>query len=281
MENIISFYYNLIVDKFKIINNGLIIDSANKLFIVKQIQDLEIFEELLPSINNNFYVPILSKEGKYYFEYNNKKYVLFEATTPSNIVGDNMIYIPIFTNKAIDYSKIWENNIDYFIKKITEMEKEDIEKINYLNYYIGMSENAIIINEKAKQMNGSSRISISHFRIKYPNYYLNYKDPTELLMDYISRDIAEYVKTKFFYDEMEINDLINLINKYNLSDKEVMFLFARLMYPNYYFDTFSEKNIEKQQIIHKKREKYELFLYNSIKQINSNNLYLNIDWLAH
>ncbi len=281
MENIISYYYNLIVDKSKLINNILIIESNNILFVVKPIYNIEIFEEIINNINDNYYHPLLTKEGKYYFDYNNLKYALFRAEFPTEVIGDNLLYQPVISSKIIDYTKIWENNIDYFIKKITEMEKEDLDKINYLNYYIGMSENAITINEKAKSLLGEARLSINHFRIKYPNYSLMYKDPTELLVDYISRDIAEYTKSKFFFDEMNSNDLINIINRYNLTDKEVMFLFARLMYPSYYFDAISEKNIDKQEKINKKREKYETFLYTSMKEIKTTNVNLNIDWLKH
>lgn len=281
MENVVSYYYNLIVDKCKLINNVLLIESDGKLYIVKSIHNLEDFNNVLNNINGYYYYPILSKEGKYYFEYNNSYYAMFEANEPSTIVGDNLIYQPVLSSANIDYTKIWENNIDYFIKYITTLENDDIDTINCLNYYIGMSENAITINEKAKKMLGSARTAIEHFRIVYPNYNLYYKDPTELLVDFISRDIAEYTKSKFFFDEMTTNELIELINKHNLEDKEVMFLFARLMYPSYYYDAVFENNIEKQQIINKKRKSYEEFLYITMRQIKTTNLYLNIDWLSH
>lgn len=281
MENVISYYYNLIVDKSKLINNVLIIESDNNLFIAKSIHNIESFEEIITSMNSYYYFPILNKEGKYYFEYNNLMYALFKADGPSELIGENLLFLPIISNIKIDYSTIWENNIDYFIKKITEMDKDAIEEVNYINYYIGMSENAITINENAKRIPSTARFTISHFRINYPNYTLYYKDPTELLIDYISRDIAEYTKSKFFFAEMTVDELIGLINKYNLNDKEVMFMFARLMYPSYYFDAISGKNIDKQKIINKKRESYEKFLYNAMKQIKTSNLYLNIEWLSH
>lgn len=281
MENVISYYYNLIVDKSKLINNVLIIESDNSLFIAKNIHNIESFEEIINNINNYYYYPLLNKEGKYYFEYNNLKYALFKADNPSLLIGENLLLLPVFSSINIDYSVIWENNIDYFIKKITQMDRDSIEDVNYLNYYIGMSENAITINENAKKLPSTARYTISHFRINYPNYSLYYKDPTELLIDYISRDIAEYTKSKFFFEEMTVDELIGLINKYSLNDKEVMLMFARLMYPSYYFDAISEKNIDKQEIINKKREKYEKFLYNAMKQIKTSNIYLNVDWLSH
>lgn len=278
MENIISYYYNLRVDNYKLINNVFIFESNHYLFIAKEIKDLDMFKQII-SINSDFYMPLIKKDGEFSFEYNNKKYTLFKADNPSLKVDNNFKLIPVMQNVEIDYSKIWINNIDYFIKKITEMEHSEIEKVNYLNYYIGMSENAVIINEKAKKMSGLARITVSHYRICYPNYALTYNDPTELTLDFISRDLAEYIKTKFFFDKIDINEVIELLNRYNINDKEIMFFLARLLYPTYYFDAITENNIEKQKIIIEKREKYEHFLSLILNNLKTNNIMINISWL--
>lgn len=278
MENIISYYYNLRVDNYKLINNVFIFESNHYLFIAKEIKDLDMFKQII-SINSDFYMPLINKDGEFSFEYNNKKYTLFKADNPSLKVDNNFKLIPVMQNVEIDYSKIWINNIDYFIKKITEMEHSEIEKVNYLNYYIGMSENAVIINEKAKKMSGLARITVSHYRICYPNYALTYNDPTELTLDFISRDLAEYIKTKFFFDKIDGNEVIELLNRYNINDKEIMFFLARLLYPTYYFDAITENNIEKQKIIIEKREKYENFLSLILNNLKTNNIMINISWL--
>ncbi len=278
MENIISYYYNLRVDNYKLINNVFIFESNHYLFIAKEIKDLDMFKQII-SINSDFYMPLINKDGEFSFEYNNKKYTLFKADNPSLKVDNNFKLIPVMQNVEIDYSKIWINNIDYFIKKITEMEHSEIEKVNYLNYYIGMSENAVIINEKGKKMSGLARITVSHYRICYPNYALTYNDPTELTLDFISRDLAEYIKTKFFFDKIDINEVIELLNRYNINDKEIMFFLARLLYPTYYFDAITENNIEKQKIIIEKREKYENFLSLILNNLKTNNIMINISWL--
>jgi len=278
MENIISYYYNLRVDNYKLINNVFIFESNHYLFIAKEIKDLDMFKQII-SINSDFYMPLINKDGEFSFEYNNKKYTLFKADNPSLKVDNNFKLIPVMQNVEIDYSKIWINNIDYFIKKITEMEHSEIEKVNYLNYYIGMSENAVIINEKGKKMSGLARITVSHYRICYPNYALTYNDPTELTLDFISRDLAEYIKTKFFFDKIDINEVIELLNRYNINDKEIMFFLARLLYPTYYFDAITENNIEKQKIIIDKREKYEHFLSLILNNLKTNNIMINISWL--
>lgn len=279
MDNLIAYYYNLSIDKFKNIDNGLLVESNNNLYIAKEIQNMDNFNQILPNLTSDYYPPLITKEGNYTFNYNGKSYLLFQAINPADKIENHLLNIPVLSNITINYSKIWENNIDYFIRRITESEDREVDEINYMNYYIGMSENAIAINERAKRINGATRICISHFRIKYPNYSLTYKDPSELMIDYVSRDIAEYTKSKFFYDEMDFKEVIALINRYQLSDKEIMFLIARLMYPNYYFDLLSDKNIEEREIIINKRKSYEKFLLNLLKQIKTTNLFIEIHWL--
>lgn len=279
MDNLIAYYYNLSVDKFKNIDNGLLVESNNNLYIAKEIQNMDNFNQILPNLTSDYYPPLITKEGNYTFNYNGKSYLLFQSINPADKIENHLLNIPVLSNITIDYSKIWENNIDYFIRRITESEDREVDEINYMNYYIGMSENAIAINERAKRINGATRLCISHFRIKYPNYSLTYKDPSELMIDYVSRDIAEYTKSKFFYDEMDFKEVIALINRYQLSDKEIMFLIARLMYPNYYFDLLSDKNIEEREIIINKRKSYEKFLLNLLKQIKTTNLFIEIHWL--
>ena len=71
MENIISYYYNLSVDNYKLINNVFIIESNHYLFIAKEIKDLEIFKQII-NINSDIYMPLINKEDELSLEYNNK-----------------------------------------------------------------------------------------------------------------------------------------------------------------------------------------------------------------
>lgn len=273
------YYYNLNVDKSTLMNNVFIIESSGELYVAKELKNEEEYNKIASSVSSNYYSPIINKEGSYFFIYNEKKYVLFKAVNPSVARYDNFYIIPTISNTEINYTDIWTHNIEYFINQLMNMENRSIEQIDSLNYYIGMSENAITLNEKAKKINGTARQCVSHYRIKYPNYNLTYNDPTELKVDYISRDIAEYTKSKFFYDDMTLDEFIKIINKYQLNDKELAFLFARLLYPNYYFDLINSNNIDKQQIIIDKRKKYEEFLSDIFKQIKTTNLSININWL--
>lgn len=280
MKNIITYYYNLIPDKYKEVEDVILIECNKELYIVKTIKDKDMFIKIVSELKNNvFYKPIINKNNNYFFEYNNLTYTIFKAIDSSIARYDDFYLVSIEDSININYSTIWEHNISYFIKHISSLESSCIDDITNINYYIGLAENAITMNELGNKLTINARKCLSHYRIKYPNYNLTYNDPTELLIDYISRDVAEYTKSKFFLDDMTVEEFMNIINKYNFNDRELLYLFARLLYPNYYFDLLSNKNIEFQQKIICKRKKYEHFLHEIFEQIKTTTLYINIQWL--
>ena len=108
---------------------------------------------------------------------------------------------------------------------------------------------------------------LSHRRVNYPNMEYDYYNPLNFIFDLEVRDVAEYLKSMFFYTDRTktMNELINYINKSNLNNYTANMLYARLLYPSYYFDIY-EKVIEDLDdesnlldIINKTGE-YELFL---------------------
>ena len=47
------------------------------------------------------------------------------------------------------------------------------------------------------------RIVLSHRRVFYPNYKLNYLNPLSFVFDLEVRDVAEYLKAMFFKKDMD------------------------------------------------------------------------------
>lgn len=281
MENIIRYYYNLNITNYQERKDAIIIEANEMLYIARYIKDSENFNRILGliyNIPNEFYKPVITKDSKYYFEYNGKSYTLFEVKAPSFLRSNEFVFLAS-GDQPRDYTEVWSNNIEYYIKQLITMETRDWEKIDYLNYYIGMAENAIALNERAKKMNGNARVVVSHYRIRYPNYDLTYNDPTELTIDYIPRDLAEYVKSKFFEQQITIEETLELIYKYELNDKELLYFFSRLLYPNYYFDLINAEKSECLEKYLRKRKEYELFLRETIA-ISQKNQTINIAWLS-
>lgn len=282
MKDIINYYYDIKIDKMEIKNKGIIIESRGRTILVKKVNDKDKLKHIIDNLTNKFYKIILTKNKEYYFEYNNEVYVMFEIYEAAKEKLSDFDIILVASDVEINYESIWQNNLEYYMSYISTTGIEHKELLNDFNYYIGMAENAITVFNASKKMIGTARTCIGHYRIHYPNYYLYYYDPTELTIDYISRDIAGYIKSKFYLEGISIKETMNLIQKYQLNEKEICILLARLIYPNFYFDFIKENNKDNKKNTYniiKKREEYEHFLKILLSQIKTTNLSININWL--
>lgn len=283
MKDIINYYYDLTIDKFDIKNQCIIMESKGRTLIVKKLIDPDKFAKVINYLSDLYYKIVLTKDNQYYFEYNSDTYIIFEIHDASMKKLSDFDVIIVNEEVSQDYGSIWENNLEYYMTYISSFGVEHKDLLNDFNYYIGMAENAIMVYNKAKKMSGSVRVTLNHYRIRYPNYYLYYYDPTEVTIDVISRDISGYIKSKFFSEGITLEETLSLINKYQLNEKEVCFMISRLIYPNFYFDFIKENRMDNKKNtmnILKKRNDYEHFLNELLKQIKTTNLSININWLS-
>ena len=128
------------------------------------------------------------------------------------------------------------------------------------------------------------RICLSHRRVKYPNVKLNFLNPLSFIFDLEIRDIAEYIKSAFFAGEDALSYLKEAlkIKKYSIYSLEL--LYARLLYPSYYFDVYENvmndlEQEEKLVPIIEKACDYEDFFYNAYIEINQYVPIERISWL--
>jgi len=279
MKEIIEYYYK--INDF-IINDRdgkFILLYKNELYIVEKIIDIEMLNSILKySSVFPMYKVIFTIMGKIYFEYENDKYVLYKALDVSKNINDNFIFFIVNNEQVTNNTSIWEHNIDYYKKEISKLNYHEINLIDNINYYIGMAENAICLYNIGDKIEMPIRITLSHYRINCPNISLFYYNPNNIVIDCISRDIAEYIKISFFYGKMSLEEAFVLINKYNLNDKEVYYLLARLMYPSYFFDSITTSSVKLSNIV-SKRNDYQLFIKELIKQLKTANTNINISWL--
>ncbi len=187
----------------------------------------------------------------------------------------------------ISWNKLWSDKIDYFEYQISELGKEKILILNSISYYIGLGENAI--NYVSSTLNkykpsNQDKICLSHRRINYPNYKLNYLNPISFIFDYEIRDIAEYLKSAFFKDDYPLNYLKQTLKTNQFSIFSLSLLYARLLYPTYYFDIYEqimnkEESEEKLIPIIEKIPEYEKFLQEAYYEINKYAPIERIEWL--
>ncbi len=190
-----------------------------------------------------------------------------------------------------NWGNLWMQKIDYFEYQIRELGLNKPVIKDSFSYYVGLAENAIsyVNNINYKYRILDAPIVLSHRRVFYPNYKLNFMNPLSFIFDLEVRDIAEYLKAMFFAIE-DIDEVLEDLKCYlkirNLSIYEANMFYARLMYPSYYFDIYEEvmnkdRNEEDLVDIIKKCSSYEMFLKEAYLEISKYAPIDKIDWLIN
>ena len=306
MKDIINYYYNFNIESTEDWDNIFCFTYQNEKFYFvplkrteKELMDLvEIIKELkLRKIECHDF--ILNKFGRLVTNVYEANYILlkpigdiYEEYEISDMLKLNQKLI-LTQNKSNLYrnswSKLWSDKIDYFEYQIHELGKGHEIILDSFSYYIGLGENAIsyVNNTLLKHPKTSlDRISLSHRRIKYPNYKLNFLNPLSFIFDLEVRDIAEYLKSAFFQKRDALSYLKETLRITNFSIYSLELLFARLLYPSYYFDIYEQvmNNLESEEKlipIIEKSEEYEEFLKDAYLEINKYAPIERIDWLLN
>lgn len=280
MKNVINYYYGIIVNELKKRQSSFIFNINNN-----EYEFVEYYGDINKLINIYSILKVYRKEVSEIISnkrnsivtyYENKPYILLKKINIRNKeieLSDIASYDSnIYIKEELNWKKLWIGKLDYYEMQLGEI------GINYpilnksFNYYLGLSEIAINL--------------LNYVNTKSLNYYISHKrletsedmfNPLNIIIDSRVRDIAEYIKVKYFYEGIEVIQLKQFIINSMFSKDEILLLLARLIYPSYYFDIYEkvfidnegEKELNK---IIKKNADYEAFLkdiYNNIKQFYS------------
>lgn len=287
MRNVLNYYYNLSFDEIKEYSEYAILRKDANIYIFKKfIQNEEETKEIANILlQNNIpaHLIVINNKGEMLTDYNNDKYILILLKNVDIILNDDFFYIEVPSSDN-NMAKMWERKIDYYSRQVRELALGKDLLINSFNYYVGMAENAIAMYNQAWASPGDVKFSISHRRIGYPNYAINYLDITNMLIDVRIRDISEYIKAKFFTDDVNVDEIDGFITRFNLSEKEIKLLYARLFYPTYYFDLFESIILgerDEQEILSllNKRVSYEQFLDNIFNYFKEVYPLYEVEWI--
>ena len=224
--------------------------------------------------NNFLNKPIINLYNQYITQYQNEYYSLFYYNNKTINELDVLSFIN--QNIQINYNNIhdkWCKKIDYHEYQITQFGAKYFLLRESINYVVGLSEIGI---QLLNTINFNQCYSCySHNRIN--DSLFEFKNPFNICIDYRIRDLAEYIKYTYFYENKEIFN--NLVIKINLTQEEYKLLFARLLLITPYYDLYEqiidgkieEKEIEKITIKLNNYEKYLKKIYLYIKR------YINID----
>ena len=281
MKNKIEFYYNIVIDNLHKKNDKYFFYINNNKFVFRpyydsksRINTLMILTTYISNIIdidkvvvNKYNSPITVIDGIPYILINYKdikKISLVEISNLSNINNFENCYVKELERN--NWEILWENRIDYLEEHIGHNEKKYSLIRESFDYFIGLAENAIsyLINTK-KELKPSiyDKKVLSHNNLKSSLY-----DPSNIILDHKSRDVAEYIKLSFLNNNKNIFDELQNYFYYNYySEYGIRILFSRIIYPNFYFDIYDDIiqnkcNEKKLNIIINKINDYELFLWN-------------------
>ena len=189
---------------------------------------------------------VLTKNKEYYTKYKNEYIILLKINDLENNI--DLQYMNIF-NLENDLEE--KNIIEEYIKQIDELESK-IKEI-HKDYYIGLAEISIsILNDNLglKESVIGHNISFDKISKEELNNPLNFVKIDKMY------NMANYIKYKFFNDELNIDELNNIIKSIKEGEEFNRFL-AHMLYPNYYFESNEKEKIVKK---HKKYEKMILMI---------------------
>ena len=238
---------------------------------------------------------ILNKDKNPITTINDDKFLLLKLCKYKNnrVFLNDIVYLQNMTYNInshkdlfrLDWVKLWSEKIDYYEYQINQLGKNYPILCDSLGYYIGLGENAIsyLVNNNYKNI---QPYVVSHKRIYINKGSLDFFNPLNFIIDNRVRDICEYIKNTFFYDDFNEFELKSYFNNCNYNKDEYIYLFSRLLFPTYYFDVYDKiinKKCNEEIIIPiiKKSVEYEIFLkdiYNYIT--NEKKVQIEpIDWL--
>ena len=289
IEEFIKFFYGINIKIINIKMDRYLLESNFKKYQLIDYQKNPniLYEKYIVLKKNNIccHDIILNKFGNIISEYDGRKYMLLKENVSINknitlfdILNNNKV---CNTNQKINIKQKWELKNDYYEDMISQLSSNNKVVAGSFDYYLGLSELAINLLNYVDFNN--INCYFQHDRIKY-NYTLEkFYNPIYIVLDSKIRDFVTYIKSAFFNDLLiEIDELFN---KNIFNNNEIIYLIARLLYPDYYFDAIDEivnnnlNNTNLEEYI-KKSSLYEDYIKKIYKYLNQHYLVPKIEFLV-
>ena len=285
MKNIIEFYYNINIDELHNKNDYYYFYINNNYYIFKLYQDdinrsndiynlniyiinyinidkiiLNKYNSSTTKVKDDYYILILKRNNNN--NNNNNNISLYNIMNMSSIqINQNNIKLLERNN----WELLWSNMIDYFELQIGENDKKYPLLRESFDYFIGLTENAIsyLVNTKREVKKEITDTMV----ISHNNLFTSIYDPVNIILDHRGRDVAEYIKLSFYYNNSNIFNELDEYFKYNYySVYGIRVLLARILYPSFYFKLYNDIILGKKEeneinTIISRINAYENYLY--------------------
>ena len=263
MKDMINYYYNLDVTRIIPIHDDNVhesmktykycIEADNSKFILKEINYDS--NQLNYSVINQlrkieyFLKPVFNINNDVITRIDNRECILLKC---SNIPWENIslfdikidYYISGYSFNIDSWIKMWENKIDNFENWLYNKKNEYLEYFPLFQYFIGISENALLYLKEIKEDNFytyTSNCVAAHRRIGMDTTLYEYYDSTTIITDHPSRDIAEYIKSMIINRCFDSTAFREYLEKLSFSKDDMSILYARILFPTFFYDYIEGK----------------------------------------
>lgn len=301
MKNILDYYYHFANISLHYSNGIYSFEKDNSFYLFKEVTrsigEMREIYQLLQVRSNYYHKIILNKDRQFITWVDQKAYVLLQV----KIVNSDP-FLPEYLFKReeglehinpsssltrTNWADLWSRKIDYYEYQIEHIEKKYPLLASSIYYYIGLAENAISyvmdsnLHEKKEPRD---QLTFSHIRLYVSTTSMDYYDPSTIILDHVSRDIAGYLKSAFFDDVYQEREIQILLQRAQLSRYGYRLLIGRMLYPSYYFDLYDqiiigrkeEKEMKRIMMRAEEYRKYVKMIYHYINEIVE---IPKIDWL--
>ena len=213
MKDILWYSYHISIDDIQEYQEYSVFSLYDKTYYFTKVKRskeefedlLQVCEELMQK-NIPVYSFIQNINGSFITMVQDKPYVLLEVRDANFEYGilemiERLQLVRLVPQKHVlyrnEWARLWGEKVDYLEYQVHELGKSYPVILSSFSYFVGFAENAICyVNHVQKLMPTQSlELVLSHRRVAYPNYRLNFDNPLNFIFDIEVRDIAEYLKS--------------------------------------------------------------------------------------
>ncbi len=281
MKSLLMYYYGFKDPQITKTDKFIYVKENNYLFIIYKVNYF-LDNVVYTNQDDTFYRTLKNRNGEYLTFYKGTNYILLKVQN-KNFMNVNEIFhnfkINLVNNQQFGWISLWKTKIDA-IEQMTEKDGNNII-LETRDYYIGFGETAMAFLLYNKDRIHFHEKSLCRKRINDGIFRL----PTNAIIDYKERDIAEYIKYLFFQKDKNSAEITQFICKLAISihGYDKILIYGRLLFPTYYFDLiddYLDKGVyikDKIELINQKMTDYEILLKNIFSLFFSN--FNEIEWI--
>ena len=293
VSGILKYYYNIDVDLVRNDGNYYYFKYGDNFYILSLVKDKNRvfnFQKNMNIFNRNafFHRAVNNKYSKSITVVNNDAYILLSINLIYNrlinfndLLNNQLLYVSSEDSYAyrLDWIDLWKNKIDYFERYFMEKGIAELDVNVLANYYIGLGESAIAYLSDTLLQYGFffNDFVVAHYRIGNNDTLVEWYNPLNVLVDHKARDLAEYLKSLFFVGKYDFYEISKCLLQSGFSEIDFRILYARLLFPSYFFDKY-------ERFINEKIGEKELFcLANTIDEYGKylKKIYVIISKISH